>query len=128
MLADALTREYKRMLDRWSSGGLYYHYRSFLKRYTLLYLTKFSLAKKYVCGVLAIARLGMPITSNLLAWLTGTDLNLSLGAIEHLSSLKVVEPLDPIVRKGVSGAPLVRRFKLTEEFIRHVYMRLSEVK
>ena len=111
-----LMTEYKRMIDRWESGSLYYQTKEYIKTYTI-YSIRPAL-KEYICAVLACARVGLPITSSLVAWLTGKKTETVYIVLEHLTSLKVLESI-PTESK-------LRKYKLTSEFIKTVYSRLAK--
>jgi len=115
-LESKLKEEYKDMVDRWERGDLYYHLKQYIRTYTK-YPVKAGL-KKYICAVLAIARVGLPITSTLLAWLTGVKIDAAHSELKHLASLKILESM-PTSKK-------LRKYKLTKGFISAVYSKLSK--
>jgi len=112
-----LKQEYKSMTDRWERGDLYYHLKQYIRTYTK-YPVKAGL-KKYICTVLAIARVGLPITSSLVAWLANVKIDAAHSELEHLTSLNIVDPV-PTKEK-------LRKYKLTKDFINAVYTKLSDV-
>jgi len=128
-LEEELNREYRRMIDRWEKGDLYYHFREFVKRTSFPERQRYKISKKYISAVLALARLGFPITSATLGWILDSDLTRCEAICKHLCSIKVLTPLKSIGRHDMkafsSRFKPMRYFKLTREFIRQVYTKLD---
>jgi len=116
-LESKLKEEYRRMMDRWECGSLYYHVKQYVKTYTK-YPVKAGV-KKYISAVLAVARVGLPITSSLIAWLTNVSIDAAHSELKHLTSLKILE--------SMFTKEKLRKYKLTRDFINAVYIKLSDV-
>ena len=115
-LEEQLLREYKAMLERWEKGDLYYHTKAYLKQYTVFPFR--SALKKYICAALACSRVGLPVTSSIVSWLTGKGIQAVYIELEHLSSLKILEP--------IKTEDKWRKYQVNKEYIRTVYKKLNE--
>jgi len=54
-----LKDEYRRMLDLWESGRIFYHFKAFIKKYAKTGWVRYDLIKEPLCAVLALSRLGI---------------------------------------------------------------------
>ena len=57
-----LRREYEAMLRRWENGEFYYRLRFYMKHYAHKSWIRYGRIKETVCAVLALSRMGLPIT------------------------------------------------------------------
>ena len=126
-LMERLGAEYERMLERWESGGLFWHFQVYLKKYAKSGWVKHASRhyKKPVCAVLALARLGLPITGPALNHLTKIDRDVCWSRLVYLASYGVLEPVEPVERRG--SIARVRGYKITPGFLSHVYKTLQEL-
>jgi len=121
---EILKDEHNKMNARWEDGPLYYRVKEYFKKFGRpLTNIRSCINKPYITALLTLARLGLPITSTLIAFMTGQRIERSLGILEHYCSLGMLEPQDPL--KNVHG-PFLRKFKLQSDFIEFVYRPLRE--
>jgi len=118
---DELVKEYKRMLERWQSRGLFFHFLAFTKRFAKKGWLRSKDLHKIVCASLAIARLGLPITTTLISYITGLGVPSVYSKTVLLSSYNVLHPVT------LKDGTRTRFFKLSEEFIRYGYSKLKEI-
>jgi len=113
-----LVTEYSKMKKRWEDGGLYYHVRTYIDKYTpAIRLIHWGKMKLYISAILASSRLGLPILTSSIAYLTGLKPRQVAEHLCYLASLKILSPMDK-PEKGI-----FRRYKLTKEFIRYLYSK-----
>jgi len=115
-LEEQLLREYRTMLERWEKGDLYYHTKAYIKQFTVMPFR--AGIKEYICAVLACSRVGLPITSTLVSWLTGKSIEATYIELEHLSALNVLTP--------IKTEDKWRKYQVNKEYIKAVYKKLSE--
>jgi hypothetical protein len=114
-----ILKEFKRMIDLWECGRLYYHVRVFLYKFARgWWIGKMNL-KEPICACLALSRLGLPITTHNVAWILKDKCENVNNKLSHLASYKVLEPIEPFKHDRFA-----RRYKLTSEFIEYIYKKL----
>ena len=122
MTHEALLEEYRKMLDRWSSGQLFYHFQSFIKRYAKRGWVRSKWIHQLVCSVLALARLGFPINTASVAYLIDANPQKAYFGLIYLSSYGVLDPVD------LNIGSRARHYKLSSQFIEYVYKKLVDLK
>lgn len=124
-----LRQEYQHMLELWESGTIFYHFKAFIKKYAKAGWIRYNLVKEPLCAVLALSRLGFPISTASVSFLLGVGDRSKTGRtayqrLTYLASYNVLEPTG--VLKSESGAA-IRVFKLTPVFIKTAYRPLKEL-
>jgi len=124
-----IREEYKRMLERWESGNLYYHFKTFIKNYAKTGWLRYGSVKEAVCAILALSRLGLPITTPLVAALLMSGKELAKAEVEareklfYLASYGIIEPAEV---SRTSRGWFVRRFKVSKTFLEVMYLPLTK--
>ena len=113
-----LREEYCKVMRNWETGKLYYRTINYVKTYTRGIFN--SKAKNYIVAVIALARLGMPITTNSIRWLTNSSDQCAYSRAEHLSSLNILEPVE---YGKARGSP--RMFKIVPEYLTSIYSHIE---
>ena len=124
-LVSILKREYKAMLRRWENGEFYYRLRFYMKHYAHKSWIRYETIKNTVCAVLALSRIGLPITvPSVSVVLNGTRSEQEIyQKLMYLASYNVLEPIS-LLKSG--NGRYLRGFKLTPQFIESVYTPLME--
>ena len=124
-LVSILRREYKAMLRRWENGEFYYRLRFYMKHYAHKSWIRYETIKNTVCAVLALSRIGLPITvPSVSVVLNGTRSEQEIyQKLMYLASYNVLEPIS-LLKSG--NGRYLRGFKLTPQFIESVYTPLME--
>ena len=124
-LISILRREYKAMLRRWENGEFYYRLRFYMKHYAHKSWIRYETIKNTVCAVLALSRIGLPITvPSVSVVLNGTRSEQEIyQKLMYLASYNVLEPIS-LLKSG--NGRYLRGFKLTPQFIESVYTPLME--
>lgn len=127
-LVDVLDRvkaEYNRMIERWETSGLYFHLRYYMKRYAHRSWVRYGKLKDAVCAVLALSRLGIPISTPTVNFLLERGEQEVYQKLMYLASYNILEPVKASrSRRG----RYIRTFKLTKQFVEAVYKPLAELK
>jgi len=121
--------EYRKMLDRWEKGDLYFHTKEYLSKYTRAKAIHYNSMKLHICSVLALSRLGLPISTTFHSWLTGYHINKSTYILEHLAGYGILQPREKASGKMMlrdRGSGHIRQYKLSPNFIKSVYLKLTE--
>ena len=120
-----LRREYEAMLRRWENGEFYYRLRFYMKHYAHKSWIRYETIKNTVCAVLALSRIGLPITvPSVSVVLNGTRSEQEIyQKLMYLASYNVLEPIS-LLKSG--NGRYLRGFKLTPQFIESVYTPLME--
>ena len=126
-LVDVLDRvkaEYNRMIERWETSGLYFHLRYYMKKYARTSWVRYGKLKDAVCAVLALSRLGLPISTPTVNFLLERSEQEVYQKLMYLASYNILEP----VKAGRSRrGRYTRTFKLTKRFVEAVYKPLAEL-
>ena len=124
-IVSILRREYKAMLRRWENGEFYYRLRFYMKHYAHKSWIRYETIKNAVCAVLALSRIGLPITvPSVSVALNGAHSEQEIyQKLMYLASYNVLEPIS-LLKSG--NGRYLRGFKLTPQFIESVYTPLME--
>jgi len=114
-----LEAEYKRMIQRWETGGLLWHTRVYMRRYAKKSWFNPRKYKKPICAVLALSRLAIPIMDTIVSSLIDEPLNFTYHRLVYLSSYGVLEP--------TKASKIHRMFKISPKFLEYVYRSLKEL-
>lgn len=119
-----LDAEYRKMLRRWENGGLYWHFKGFIRKFAKTRWVPFDIIKKSVCACLALSRLGLPITTAAVAHLTNTSINDAHHRLIYLTSYHVLLPTETQQHKR---AWTLRGFRVSPGFLEHTYKGFKEL-
>jgi len=124
-LVSILRREYKAMLRRWENGEFYYRLRFYMKHYAHKSWIRYETIKNTVCAVLALSRIGLPITvPSVSVVLNGARSEQEIyQKLMYLASYNVLEPIS-LLKSG--NGRYLRGFKLTPQVIESDYTPLME--
>ena len=124
-LVSMLRREYRAMLRRWENGEFYYRLKFYMKHYAHKSWIRYDRIKEMVCAVLALSRMGLPITvPSVNTVLNGSsDEHEVYQKLMYLASYNILEPISLL--KSDNGRYL-RGFKLTPQFVESVYTPIME--
>ena len=123
-----IREEYRKMLKRWEDGDFYYHFKAFIKNYAKTGWPRYGSIKEAVCAVLTLSRMGLPITTPLMAALLNSEKELRRAEFDareklfYLASYGIIEPAE--IAK-TSGGWFARRFKVTKAFLEAMYLPLQ---
>lgn len=125
-LMERLRAEYERMIDRWETGGLFWHFKVYLKKFSKKHWVRHASThyKKPVCAILALSRLGLPITSTAIQDITEMDPYDAYARLLYLSSYGILEPTKPT---RFHGAKSLRAYKINPGFLTYVYRALKDL-
>lgn len=120
-----MRREYAEMKSRWEAGELYYRLRFYMKHYAHKSWIRYERMRGMVCAVLALSRMGIPITVPLVNVILEGELREQevYQKLMYLASYNILEPISLL--KSGSGRYL-RGFKLTTQFVESVYTKIVE--
>jgi len=124
-LVSILRREYRSMLRRWENGEFYYRLKFYMKHYAHKSWIRYDRIKEMVCAVLALSRVGLPITvPSVIAVLNGTcNEHEVYQKLMYLASYNILEPTS-LLKSG--NGRYLRGFKLTPQFVESVYTPIIE--
>ena len=122
----ALRREYGEMRRRWENGEFYYRLRFYTKHYAHKSWIRYAKMKNVVCAVLALSRMGIPITvPSVSAVLNGAcSEQEAYQKLMYLASYNILEPIS-LLRSGCGR--YLRGFKLSPRFVEAVYTPIIEM-
>ncbi len=121
-LKDKALEEYRRVLREWETGRFYYRFREYVKQYSKTHWANL-INHNLLCMVIAMSRLGIPITSSTLSWLSGKGLVNTHSFLGTLASNKIVEPVG-IAQLNKKSSP--RLYRLSPDFITAIYTRIAD--
>jgi len=124
-LVSMLRCEYRAMLRRWENGEFYYRLKFYMRHYAHKSWIRYDRIKETVCAVLALSRMGLPITvPSVNTVLNGSsDEHEVYQKLMYLASYNILEPISLL--KSDNGRYL-RGFKLTPQFVESVYTPIME--
>ena len=115
--------EYKKVLVEWeNTGRFYYRFREYRKQYSRVHWGNM-INHKLLCLVIAMSRVGVPITSSTLSWISGKELRKSHGFLATLANNKIIEPVGLL---EIDRRTTPRLYKLSSDFISSLYTRISD--
>jgi len=114
--------EYKRVLMNWETGRYYYRFREFIKQYSRVHWGNL-INHRLLCLVISMSRIGIPITSSTLAWISDRNIRNAERFLKTLTSNKILEPTGML---EINRRTTPRLYKLSSEFISALYTRISD--
>jgi len=115
--------EYKRVLREWeNTGRFYYRFREYIKQYSKVHWGNL-INHRLLCIVIAMSRVGVPITSSTLSWISGKGLKNSHRFLMTLASNKIIEPIGLL---EIDGRTTPRLYRLSSGFIDALYTRITD--
>jgi len=110
-----LKEEYRIIMKRWESGDLYYRYRKYVRVLSRSQPIT-SRTKENVCSVLAVAKCGLPIMTQIVKWVREES---NIHSVS--TQLAVLASLHILKANPRWKGKLRRRYSLHPDFVEQVY-------
>lgn len=109
--------EYRKVLRQWELGRFYYRFKEYVRQFSRDHWINM-IDYKIVCLVIAMSRVGVPITTSTLSWFSDKNIHVCRELIRTLVANKVLEPMG-ILEIDYRTTP--RLYKLSPNFIKALY-------
>ena len=114
---EQVMEEYRKVLRQWELGKFYYRFKEYLRQFSRDKWIN-SINYKNVCLIIAMSRVGVPISTSTLSWLSDKSVHASREFIRTLTVNKILEPIGLL---EIDGRTIPRLYKLSSDFIKALY-------